>query len=328
MKSNSRKLLKAGIVMCLAALFIGTSTAAMVQPSNMLAPSAKTTLGIKQSSRDQIELKYYDPNTLTNVVGIGSGTPPYIWKSAIRLTQTELSPYKSWNITQVVIGFGEDPNEGPMNVTIYIYAKGTATHPGSVIVHNTWAILNGTQLITVPLVTPVSLSPAGREEVWVAIQWTQNVDLTHYAFVDAGPAIVGKGDWIYLNNVWTEIHSSIDSNWAIGAIVEGQGLATIAIANVKGPTGIKADVQNTGDVDATNVAWSIAVKGGILGKVNKTVSGTDTLLAAHATLPISLPMFFGFGKISIVIKAHAANAQEVSVTKSAFLFGPLVIGIK
>ena len=106
MKSNSRKLLKAGIVMCLAALFIGTSTAAMVQPSNMLATSAKATTGIKQSSRDQIELKYYDPNTLTNVVGIQGGSPPYVWKSAIRLTQTELSPYKDWNITNVVIGFG------------------------------------------------------------------------------------------------------------------------------------------------------------------------------------------------------------------------------
>jgi len=314
--------------MCLAALFIGTSTAAMVQPTNMLVTSTKATTGIKQTSRDQIELKYYDPDTLSSVVGIEGGTPPYKWKSAIRLTQDELSPYKTWNITQVVIGFGEDYAEGPMNVTIFIYAKGTATKPGSVIVKDTWAILNGTQLITVPLITPVSLSVTGREEVWVAISYTQNVDMTHYAFVDAGPAVVGKGDWIYLNNVWQEIHSTIDSNWAIGAVVEGQGLATIAIANVKGPTGIKADVQNTGDVDANNVVWSIAVKGGILGKINKTASGVETTLVAHNTLAISLPMFFGFGKISIVIKAHAANAQEVSATKSAFVLGPFVVGIK
>jgi hypothetical protein len=328
MKSNSRKLLKAGIVMCLAALFIGTSTAAMVQPSNMLVASSKATTGIKQSSRDQIELKYYDPNTLTNVVGISGGSPPYVWKSAIRLTQTELSPYKNWNITQVVIGFGEDPNEGPMNVTIYIYAKGTATKPGAVIVKDTWAILNGTQLITVPLKTPVSLSVAGREEVWVAVQWTQNTDLTHYAFIDAGPAVDGKGDWIYLNNVWQEIQASIDSNWALGAVVEGQGLATLAIANVKGPLGIKADVQNTGDVDATSITWSIDVKGGILGRVNKTASGVEATLVAHNTLAISMPMFFGFGKIGIVIKAKASNAQEVSASKTAFLLGPLVVGIK
>lgn len=226
----------------------------------------------------------------------------------------------------MVIGFGEDTNEGPMNVTIFIYDTGTATHPGSIIVNDTKAILNGTALITVPLVTPVSL--AGHTELWVAVEWTQKVDMTHYAFVDAGPAVVGKGDWIYLNNVWQEIHSSIDANWAIGAIVEGQGLAQIGIANVKGPVGVKADVQNTGDVDATNIAWSIEAKGGILGKLDKTNTGSDTTLLAHQTLAISLPMFFGFGKISILIKAHAANAQEVITTKSAFVLGPLVIGIK
>jgi hypothetical protein len=328
MKSNSRNLLKAGIVVCLAALFIGTSTAAMVEPTSVTFGQVKAATGVKQSSRDQIELRYYDPDMLNNVVGIQNGVPPYIWKSAIRLTQTELAPYKTWNITQVVIGFGEDPNEGPMNVTIYIYQKGTATHPGSVIVHDTWAILNGTQLITVPLVTPVSLSPTGRDEVWVAVQWTQNVDLTHYAYIDDGPAVVGKGDFIYLNNVWQEIHSSIDSNWALGAIVEGQGLAQIALANIKGPIGIKADVQNTGDVDATNVAWTMTVKGGILGRVNKSATGSDTLLAAHATLPISVPLFIGFGKINIVITAKASNAQEVTATKTAFLLGPIVLGVK
>jgi hypothetical protein len=330
MKSNSRNLLKAGIVVCLAALFIGTSAAAMVEPTSVTFGQVKAATAVKQSSRDQIEVRYYDPNTLTNVVGIGNGQPPYIWKSAIRLTQTELLPYKSWNITQVVIGFGEDPNEGPMNVTIFIYAKGTATHPGSVIVKDTWAVLNGTNLITVPLKTPVSLSPAGREEVWVAVQWTQNTDNTHYAYVDAGPAVVAKGDWVYLNNMWSQLHlvSTINANWAIGAIVEGQGLATIALANVKGPIGIKADVQNTGDVDAQNVVWTIAVKGGILGKVNKSGTGSDTLLAAHATLPISLPLFIGLGKINVMVTAKASNAQEVTATLKGFLLGPFVIGLK
>jgi hypothetical protein len=332
MKNNSRKLLKAGIVMCLAALFVGTSTAAMVQPTNMLVASTKATTGIQQSTRDQIELHYYDPNTLSSVVGIQGGTPPYHWKTAIRLTQDELSPYMNWNITQVVVGFGEDYAEGPMNVTIIIYAKGTATHPGSVIVQDTWAILNGTALITVPLKTPVSLSVSGRDEVWVAISYTQNVDMTHYAFIDAGPHVEGKGDWTYLNNVWQSLYAgsqgTIDGNWAIGAIVEGQGLATLAIANIKGPTGIKADVQNTGDVDATSVVWSIAVKGGILGMINRTASGTEATIAAHGTLAVSVPMFFGLGKISIVIKAKAQNAQEITASKSAFVLGPLVIGIK
>jgi len=39
-------------------------------------------------------------------------------------------------------------------------------------------------------------------------------------------------------------------------------------------------------------------------------------------------MFFGFGKINIVITATAQNAIAVSASKSAFLLGPLVVGIK
>jgi hypothetical protein len=334
MKSNSRNLLKAGIVVCLAALFIGTSAAAMVEPTSVTLGQVKAATGVKQSSsRDQIELGYYDPNSPGDVIGIQGGTAPYIWKTAIRLTQTELAPYKTWNITQVVIGFQQDATEGPMNVTIYIYQKGTATHPGSVIVHDTWMILNDSylSLITVPLKTPVSLSVTGRDEVWVAVQYTQLIDSTYYAVTDTGPAVDQKGDWIYLNNAWSELQvsgSQYDVNWMIGAVVEGSGLAQIALANIKGPIGVKADVQNTGEVDATNVAWTITVTGGILGKVDKSATGSDPLLAAHATLPISLPLFIGFGKINIVITAKASNAQEITATKTAFLLGPIVLGVK
>lgn len=212
-------LMRKGLIIGLVFLFAGTSTATMLAYPHTLVTKMEAKINLYDPSRDQIELKYYDENTLNNVIGIQGGTPPYIWKSAIRLTQTELSPYKTWNLTQVVIGFGEDPDEGPMNVTVFIYDKGTSTHPGNVIVDDTWVILTGTDLFTVPLTTPVSLT--GHTEIWVAVEWTQNVDMTHYAFVDDGPAVDGKGDWIYLNSAWQEIQSAIDSNWAIGAIVEG-----------------------------------------------------------------------------------------------------------
>jgi hypothetical protein len=315
-----RKYIAIGMVLLFATM--------MVEPSNAMFTKMKATIGFHEYSRDQVELRYYDPNTLGDVVGINGDTPPYVWKSAIRLTQTELAPYRTWNITQVVIGFGEDPSEGPMNVTIYIYAKGTATRPGSVIVKDTWAILNGTQLITVPLVTPVSLSVTGRDEVWVAVQWTQNTDLTHYAFVDDGPAVVGKGDWIYLNNIWQEIHNSIDSNWALGAVVKVDEFAPILIMDIRGPIGIKANLQTAVNADLHDVKWSIKVRGGVLGLVNKTATGTIALLPALVKFPISLPMFVGFGKISIIITANVTSFLDVTEIRIAFLFGPVVLGIR
>ncbi|DAC72167.1 MAG TPA: hypothetical protein DSN98_06680, partial [Thermoplasmata archaeon] len=147
----------------------------------------------------------------------------------------------------------------------------------------------------------------------------------------AGGAVDGKGDWYYLNNAWGEIQTGgadYDGNWGIGAIIEGAGMAQLAIGNIKGPIGIKADVQNAGTVDANNVQWTITVTGGLLKRVNTTATGTSPSLVASTSLPISVGMFFGFGKISIVITAKAQNAIEVSASKSAFLLGPMVIGIK
>jgi hypothetical protein len=193
--------------------------AMMVEPSNAMFIKTKTTVGIHESSRDQIELRYYDPNDLSGVMGGPSGSPQK-WRTAIRLTQTELAPYNTWNLTQVVIGFGEDPNEGPVNVTIIIYDTGTPTEPGNVIVDDTWAVLNGTALITVPLVTPVLIND--HNELWVCVQWTQVHVMTSYAYFDYGPAVHGKGDWIFINNEWEELRQSgMDVNWALGAVVEG-----------------------------------------------------------------------------------------------------------
>jgi hypothetical protein len=43
-------------------------------------------------SRDQEEIHYYDPDSLAwHVIPIPGPPPPYIWQSAIRLTQDELS---------------------------------------------------------------------------------------------------------------------------------------------------------------------------------------------------------------------------------------------
>ena len=336
MKNNTKKFLKAGLVMCIAVLFIGTSAAAITQaPQKLSFASTTKTATLGPTSRDEVELKYYMEEGLSTVIGIQGGTGPYIWKTAIKLTQDEMAPYADWTMTSVNVAFSYDNGlTMPMDIRIYIYDKGTvATRPGAIIVNDTTATLDYTGVINVPLVTPVDL--AGHEDIWVAVEWTQYDPGpgVYYAWLDTitGPAVDGKGDWYYLNNAWGEIQTGgpdYDGNWGIGAIVEGSGLAELSIGNIAGPIGVKADVSNTGANDASNVAWSIEVTGGILKMVNASATGTSPTLAAGASLPVSVGMFLGFGKISIHISAEATNALAVSTTKSAFLLGPLVIGIK
>ncbi|MBE3120962.1 MAG: hypothetical protein IMZ53_09285 [Thermoplasmata archaeon] len=331
MKNNTKKILKAGVVLFIAVLFVGMSTSAIgATPEKAAFISTKKTITPSEPTRDEMELKYYAEENLDQVIGV-TGTMPAIWKTAIRLTQDEMAAYMDWTLTKVNVAFTADQGQPTINIKIYIYNKGTTpTKPGSIIVSDTTATLDTTGITTIPLTTPVPL--AGHDELWVAIEWTQTEVGSFYAWIDtlSGPHVPDKSDFVFLGT-WQQLHDAlpeVDGRWGIGAIVEGAGLAELSIGNIKGPIGIKADVSNIGANDANNVQWSIAVTGGLLGGVNASEIGTTPSLVAGSSTPISVGMFFGFGKISIVITAKAQNANEVSVTKSAFLLGPFVIGIK
>jgi hypothetical protein len=114
----------------------------------------------------------------------------------------------------------------------------------------------------------------------------------------------------------------------MGAIVGWYWPPFFSIRNVRGPIGVKADIKNTGEIPANNVEWSMTITGGTFGLVNKYASGTRMELAPSATEAIWSGLFFGLGNIFIEITADADNAQEVTVSKEAFLLGPFVFGIK
>lgn len=331
MKNTTKSFLKAGLVICIAVLFVGTSTAAITYaPEKIAFASTKQTTTSNGPSRDEIELKYYEEDGLSNVIGIT--TSPATWKTAIRLTQDEMAPYMDWTMKSVNVAFSADNGHPIIDIKIYIYDTGTEVTPGALIVSDTTATLDTTGVTNIPLVTPVDL--AGHDDLWVAVEWYQ-VDPApcYYAWIDCltGPHVPNKSDFVYLGSTWQQLHDplpTVDGRWGIGAIVEGEGLAELSIGNVKGPMGVKADVSNIGGNDATNVEWTMKATGGLLKRVNASATGTSPTLAAGSSLPISLPMFIGFGKISIVITAKAVNAVQVSATKSAFLLGPFVLGIK
>jgi hypothetical protein len=252
-----KSLLKKGLTFTIVVLFIGASTATMVEPSITPMIITKATVRFHGTSRDQIELKYYNPDKLSQVIGIQNA--PVVWKTAIRFTQTELALYNTLNITQVIIGFDENPNEGPMTVRIYIYGEGTPSNPGTIIVNDTTATLTGTALITVHLTTPVSLT--GHNEVWVAVEWTQHNPTSYYVIADKGPAVTGKGDWLYRNNEWSELPAEINANWALGAVVESNNHPPSQPV-ITGPSRGKAGTSYTyyftaADPDGNNVFYFI-----------------------------------------------------------------------
>ncbi|RLF26504.1 MAG: hypothetical protein DRN05_06925 [Thermoplasmata archaeon] len=82
---------------------------------------------------------------------------------------------------------------------------------------------------------------------------------------------------------------------------------------------VYAEISNIGDTDASDINWSISVKGGILGMINKTASDTIPILAAGNTTSISTldagVVIFGLGPIQITITANEPSGS--SDTKTA-----------
>jgi len=313
------------------ALLISSVAISYPQTKKMYSAMTAKTFPHTDSSRVEIELRYYLEENLDQAIGIPAGPPPITWQTAIRLTQDEMAAYSDWTMTRVNVAFYGETSQSEIDIRIYVYDKGlTSTKPGPIIVNDTTAHLDTTGVTTIPLVTPVNL--AGYEELWVAVEWTQSEPGPglYYAWIDtvSGPHVPDKSDFVKTGIYWNQLHvilPEVDGRWGIGAIVEGTGLAELSIGNIKGPKGVIADISNIGENPANNVEWSITAKGGILKRVEACATGTTTTLEAGVVIPIALESFMGFGKINIVITATAQNALAVSTIKSAILLGPFVV---
>ena len=255
-------------------------------------------------------------------IWLDCGNPPCYFISAIRLTQDELSVYSGWNLTKVKV-YIEDI--WPPEATFIIYGEGTSTQPGSIIYEDNDVYLedDGYNIIELKISIPLD----EHDELWVAIAW--EYDITPPIGLDDGPAVPLKGDWVSQTGVsWEELRDGgLDNNWPIGAIVEGEG-TELSIINITGPIGVNAEVKNIGEVPAYNVKYTMIVTGGILGRIFRIVSDSVTELAPDETIPIYSDLIFGFGPITIDIKANSSNAYEVTKLKNAFIIGPFVFGIR
>jgi hypothetical protein len=97
----------------------------------------------------------------------------------------------------------------------------------------------------------------------------------------------------------------------------------IEIGTVAGGIGkVTMEIKNTGDGDASNVAWSIGVTGGILNKINVQSAGVLPTLAAGASTTVQTnKTIFGLGKLSISLSADQATATKTGKILLIFVRG-------
>ena len=257
---------------------------------------------------------------IINGLGITSSG---IWEAAIRITPDELVPYDGWELIGARFYHWEP---GTQSGDLKIYDQGTDTSPGNLITSEPYNV-SGKGWRRINLTNPVPLNVT--KDIWTSILMNQLVGDYPMGF-DSGFVIFGKSDWAYIEGGgWHEIWQyGFYNNWGLEAIVEGEGKAELSIINVKGPIGVNTGVKNSGEKVVANLEYEMTVSGGILSGINRTVSGTKTELTVGETESIRTGLLFGFGPITINITADADNAFEVSTTKTGFILGPFVFGIK
>ena len=87
------------------------------------------------------------------------------------------------------------------------------------------------------------------------------------------------------------------------------------ITGVTGGMKVSATLSNTGGAAATNVAWTIQITGGLIGRINKTTPGTVSSLAPAGTSAIaSKGLILGLGTIQVKISAVCDEGASKTVT--------------
>jgi len=159
-------------------------------------------------------LRFDDPATVdNNAIGLsGGGT----YQAAIHLTTDELGAFGGYGIASVVFYHHE---AGTHEGRVIIYGPGSL--PADTLATEAYTV-TGPGWFRVDLTTPVTID--GSADLWVS------VEVTHAAGeypigVDAGPAVDGKGDWVYAEGLpWDELQNfGLDYNWDIMALVSGGG---------------------------------------------------------------------------------------------------------
>jgi hypothetical protein len=81
---------------------------------------------------------------------------------------------------------------------------------------------------------------------------------------------------------------------------------------------VSAVIKNTGTADATDVAWSIDLNGGLI-LVGKATTGTIATLAAGSEVTVSSGFILGFGKTTITVTADTATKDQAATVLLFFI---------
>ena len=219
-----KNILKAVCILLLATSIVISSTAAMVNISDVQSPMKAVWLStgytsVQPQPADTLSeiWIHFDDGINNDGIGMGGGGT---WEGAIRMTPGELRYYENWKLVVVKWYHYVVPGTSKIHSgNIKIYSQGEPNLPGSLLTSEPYTVTSG-GWCEIPLSNPVTIS--ADEDIWVSIEITHGGG-EYPLGVDAGPAIITKGDWIYgAGTGWKEMRiMGMNYNWNIHALLVG-----------------------------------------------------------------------------------------------------------
>ncbi len=167
-------------------------------------------------------------------------------------------------------------------------------------------------------------------------------DLIRYCF-DWGDGtttwteLMESGEEISLGHIWDEPgyydikakvrdEYGLDSEWSetITMHIAGEILEINKISSRIFK--VNAIIKNIGDVEVTDIDWSISVKGGFFNMMDVYTEGNiDITLNVDETIQVTSKYIVGIGSVDITVTANTPNSNIAIKTVNAFVLGPFII---
>jgi hypothetical protein len=132
-------------------------------------------------------------------------------------------------------------------------------------------------------------------------------------------AVVGN----YSITVKAKDSEGLESDWSEASSITILTVPRIEIGEITGGFGsVTAEIKNVGAAEASNVAWSISLDGGLV-LLGRETTGTFTKIMPGFAPKAKTSFVFGFGSVDIIV-----TAGEVEKTATALLFGPFFLNVR
>jgi outer membrane protein assembly factor BamB len=139
----------------------------------------------------------------------------------------------------------------------------------------------------------------------------------------------GSTLWTYSLNYFTSSSPAVADEQVYIADALGNIYAfedVLKISRISGGiASVKADIENSGESIITNVNWSIRVVGGLLGLLDRQVTGDIPSLESGAVERVRAMPILGLGPVTITVSASAPGVGTARITRNGFLLGFITV---